>query len=544
MSIAASVAVSTDRIIPICQELLDKVDGDHELAAILRQLVFSGKALSIRETQQQCFYPKTYRTLQKKLLILSGMRLVDSYRKFIRKDEAGGLVFVNTYKAKNKLQIDDAKWTKFAYVREEDMLMLGDKANYVLAEMINKFHYMASEQDIPDIQLSCTDVINLLSLNMSKESVRLYFKVLHKLGYIEFIYRRQGAKFIIKFTDKLKSYELRKVIRKSVDEVTRAFEAYRKVYFGEAVTSSSRRSWRQTFQNLLEYNGGRDYRDRKKAILGIIAYLSNNKGDSLTVRNPSHIKHRWQYFVEKMAKLSKRSAKEFIKRLVAGKIKSKYYKDPVPDEELGESYESVTEHKAVIDGSVWDEVERCFSQINKTLKLWWSIQSHGVTDIDMEDYLSQAKIFMAQYFSHQSKYMSNRDDLDKDMLTNIKGRLMDYMYTHRCVDKTRGLGERKILKVSVDDFDNFINHINVAGNEYIEPDLPDEMKAALKQLPLKHRNIIKDYFGLNGRKYTYEELGKKHNCVKSNIHRIVQNCLARLRSMLDPPKTVIQTNKN
>jgi hypothetical protein len=559
-----SSAAYASTVIPICQELLDKTYGDHELTVILRQLIHAGRAMTTHELYRRCCYHKTHNTFRKKLDQLSELGLIDSKKKYIRKDSEGRMIYANVYSAKKELLIDDAEWTKVAFIREEDMLMLGDEAKYILAEMLNKFHYMSSEQNISGIHLSCNDIINLVSANLSKERIRQYCNILNDLGHIDFIRRRRGAKFEIEFTDKLRSYELRKVIGKSAEELVRAFEAYKKAYFGIEATASNKRSWLATFTNILEENGGKRYRERKKEILGIIAYLcrAENKDIRLTITSPYYMLRKWNDLAASALKMSKRWVKKFILRLVGGKIKSAYtYTEPVgedlskveiappeeksevsslykkPADEFKSEEEVIKAVKALSkeeSEKIWCEVlewEQAFNR--KNFEFQYKKSRYGAEHVDFEDYMAQARLLMYQYLSCGESEERN---------TWLHGRLKNYMFENRCVDKRGSIigddGKKynPILRVNIFVFDDFLDRLKIPEAEYIEPMLAPEIIKALSCLPARNKRIMEDYLGFEGRKYTYRDLSAKYKLAISTISEIINKSAAAIRTMLDPPK--------
>jgi DNA-directed RNA polymerase specialized sigma24 family protein len=436
------------------------------------------------------------------------------------------------YSAHSSLKVDDAGWNKFAFIREEDMLMLGDSARYVLAEMLNKFHFMYTEQGLEGVELSCNDIINFLSLKLSTETIRLYFNMLEEQGHISFIRRQQGARYEVKFTDRLRNYELSEVIRKSAAELATAFSAYKRAYFGDL---TSNKNLVHTFMEFLEDGGGVAYKERKKQVFKILAYLSKDEGRRLTIRTPLHLIKRYDELMELSAPLSKRFSKRYIRRLISGKIKSVYV-DDVPSRG-GELFkvikpeEDVMKKKVILKESgelsneesrkIWDGVEEWEKEKGPLLKWIWNTRyrlTRTSDVIDLDDYMSQARLLMFSYISGGGSREGRNSWLE--------WKLKDYIF------KAKSKG-----RVYVEDFDAFLEHIEISNDEEEEVyELSPEIKKALDCLPVKTRKLIKDRFGFGGCKYTFEELGKKYKCSsKGQAYRIYYNGIAQMKTILDPP---------
>jgi hypothetical protein len=469
--------------------------------------------------------------------------LINCSRKYSGSGEDGYAVYTNYYTAPKELKIDDADYNKFAFIHESDMLMLDSKARYIIGAILNKFHYMAVEQGFEGSRLSCGDILGLLSVKASAESIRLYLNILEQLGLIAILKRQQGASYELKFTDKLKSYELQKIILESAKEVLKVFVAYRKAYFGEETTSSTRKSWLQTIMNVLEPNGGREYRQRKQLILRMIAFLCRKENERmrLIVRSPSHLKNHWDEIASGALGVSKRWTMKFISRLVNGGIKSGYEKEKESKESIYLNKDKITPPKGltIFQGDI---LQGWYESLDKvSLRLKFSCQSHGVNDrskedvITFEDYLCQAKVLMARYLLKHGS-IEDMEQANKWLYWKLK----DYMFKNRRIDRTPG-GDKKILRVSVVDFEHFLETVDIPAVESIECaedyklELSDEVKAALGCLSRREKIMIKLYFGFYGRVYTQDEIAKRCRKSKSWINYSIQRSIKRLRNVLDPP---------
>ena len=60
--------------------------------------------------------------------------------------------------------------------------------------------------------------------------------------------------------------------------------------------------------------------------------------------------------------------------------------------------------------------------------------------------------------------------------------------------------------------------------------LKEEVNRALSTLNERERDILKDFFGLNGTELTLEEIGQKYGLTRERVRQIKEKAIRRLRN--------------
>jgi RNA polymerase primary sigma factor len=69
----------------------------------------------------------------------------------------------------------------------------------------------------------------------------------------------------------------------------------------------------------------------------------------------------------------------------------------------------------------------------------------------------------------------------------------------------------------------------MADNQLVLESLREEIKAALKTLNERERNIIESFFGINQPELTLEEIGVKYDLTRERVRQIKEKAIRRLR---------------
>lgn len=185
----------------------------------------------------------------------------------------------------------------------------------------------------------------------------------------------------------------------------------------------------------------------------------------------------------------------------------------------------------------WKKAKELVDSERRKLKLWYSKQTAGVTDIDFEDYTNQALLFAYERFS------KGKDDGYN--VPAVKYRLDDYMYHKRNNDKSvkrkdqenTDTGVNNIIQYFDGDISEIIDRIHVeTPEEYSEnSDLALTCKNLLNSLDPRTAGIISDYHGLDGHTYTFKEIAARYGLSSDGYaNRLYHRGLETLRS-LPPP---------
>jgi RNA polymerase sigma factor (sigma-70 family) len=496
---------------------------------MLRQLAYSRENnrefLTLNAIKEKTLSKKHVNTLRKKLRLMTDLKLLDT-----KADR--NLNGAYKYSLKKNLLKDKALYNQAAAIEAKDLLILGEDADYTLAEIINKFR-MTLNSGTDTIEISCNEIIKWIHSDKTNESIRLRLKYLETAKYIKIREKRKGKRYTIQLLPKLslepKAHE---ISVKNAKTLLKLFELHMTTY--HPAETINRRSWQETFVRML--SAGCNYADLKH----IIAYLPADKHYLSIIKSPTYIRRLYADLVLKSAELPKRAAKRHIKKLLSGKITPGYLEvqgvsysvaellgnEPKPKEEPQQA-EPAKEH--------WEKVAEWYESIKGALYPAYQKSSYGVDDVDYDDFCSEARLIMLDYVANPPKSDKSKTNRDGWLMKQLQG----YMYDRRAVDKTRNLDERPVLRVQVEDFDNLLERVRDERDDCSDEafnELNSTIKKALKGLSKEDRRIVSDYFGLGDSiKLTYQELADKYGRSKSFVHEVIDRSKTRLRRLLDPP---------
>lgn len=217
-----------------------------------------------------------------------------------------------------------------------------------------------------------------------------------------------------------------------------------------------------------------------------------------------------------------------------GKFKS-YYEKLYEDAVHGRV--SAENAKPKISEEAWPKAHELVTRERKKFEKWYYKQLAGVTDVELEDYISQAMLFAYEQIS--------MGVAPEHYITSVKYKLDDYMYRRRNNDKSIKRGDIKdphneinnIIRYSEEDISDIIDRIKIETPESPEenPRLAAVCKNLLSVLDSRTAGIIADYHGLNGISYTFKEIAIKYGLSSDGYaNRLYHAGLAKLRS-LPPP---------
>jgi DNA-directed RNA polymerase specialized sigma24 family protein len=483
---------------------LELAGGSHELAVILNQMAYLDRWLTMSSIKKYALSDKCGRTIRKKLNMLL-------FRGLIERETNNQLYGAHTYRAKDDLNTYDERLL-VAMIEGRDMQQT---SSYTEAELLNKFRTMVMSNS-DQFTLSSRELRELIRSDRCTESIRLIIRRLERQGYLKS--RLIGRVYEYELDrDRLLDTRSPEIVEEQGNYLAKLHAEHVRHFLKKEVTEKSIKSWRLTYKRMLlsGYSFG--------ALKHIIAYLPQDKMAHV-FDTPSAIKRRYVELYESAYRsLSVRKANRHIYKLLNGLF--------------GLKTKTVEKDNATVaEEDVWAKVEKWFERLRKILNNWYRESLFGVDDIDYEDYQQHAKLLMHGYITAPPAARASKDQPDNW----LHYRLNDYMYQHRYVDKNKDCADedkhKQLLVTHIDYLGNMGSApLSSANEEEGRTYAAEAVNEALKQLPERERNMVRDYYGFDGQKYTLEEVTEKYGYKAASwVHTLIKRAEERLKEILYP----------
>jgi DNA-directed RNA polymerase specialized sigma24 family protein len=208
------------------------------------------------------------------------------------------------------------------------------------------------------------------------------------------------------------------------------------------------------------------------------------------------------------------------------------------------------------DSEAWEKTVGFMESISQGNKLygWFKKSSHGVWDIQFTDYKNQACLLIHDFF----KYAQSLDIKKGIIMSWLKFRLKEFMFTRRCIDRQDKSSDKPILIIpnarlqkhsknnkNTRKFytERIIEHLAVyipkdPDEEKEEPDediknpIYKQLYSSINALDPLEQALIKDYYTFEGITYSYKELAQKHNISVGYAHKLIKRSIDKLHQKL------------
>ena len=477
--------------IPIYQSYL-KLTGSYELTVLLNQIYFSSKEeLDIYDIKRLSFYDKSIPTLRIKLNHLEEIGLITSRKNSLY---ARKLYKVNTqlYPNNNRL---------ISMLEGVDLI---DIPEYITAAIINKFRQHVLHGN-DELTFSISSLKKELEADRCVSSISSIISILESNGFLT--KKLVGRVYQYKLnSNRLAGYFDKELIDKQSTLLTSLFQNLTTTI----LTYDKIKSYTSSLRNLLIK--GYSYNDLKH----IIAYLYKSERYKDRVHSPTHIKNIFSRLKDEASfYISRRKANGVIYSLLNCETPS----ENVSTCDINKEYNDLSTSK----------VEAIIAKSSSTLKGWYYRWSYGVSDIDLDDFIQEARILLLLDIKE------NRDKIDSHLLNSLKFSMQKFMTSKRCTTTNND-----IIKFHHEDISDLQDRIasvdQEATNDIYHDNIREYLTELLGKIDSNIADIISDHFGLNEEYKTYSlrELEKKYKCSFTQASRLIKKGLDQLRSHAPP----------
>ena len=494
--------------IPVRSDFVS-MTGSYESAIILNQILFSSKdALTLKDIRYLTLSDRTKQTLRKSLNILKQKGLIECSR-------SNELYNCNLYSpAKDLYYSTDSPI--LALVEGVDLLT---HPCYLTASILNKLRFFVLS-GMEEISISAENFKKILATEKSSGLIRLILRRLAKEKYITenlngrtYTYKLNRAKLISSdFNEEEADAQANSLLSIFLSRIT---------YEGGTFTKQQKSSWKMTFKRMM--SEGYNYQSVKH----ILAFIGLNRESYSHITTPVKLRQSYTELSNKSSELSKRKGLRFIFKLL-NDLLPKVSDD---DEATNEIKEEVKQEEIAFDSHLaWEKAYQFVNKKKNTFRNWFFKQAAGVSDVDYDDYISQA---LLTAYSH---FMATQGEEDSLSVSTIKYRLQDYMYRKRANDKDRKSEDSNtIIQIHNDDISDLNIGLIEEVNDESESELSVVCENLLGMLEPRLANIIYDYHGLSGRSYTFKEIADKYELSSDGYAcRLYHKGMTRLRSLAPP----------
>lgn len=498
--------------IPVRSDFVS-MTGSYESAIILNQILFSSKdALTLKDIRYLTLSDRTKQTLRKSLNILKQKGLIECSR-------SNELYNCNLYSpAKDLYYSTDSPI--LALVEGVDLLT---HPCYLTASILNKLRFFVLS-GMEEISISAESFKKILATEKSSGLIRLILRRLAKEKYITenlngrtYTYKLNRAKLISSdFNEEEADAQANSLLSIFLSRIT---------YEGGTFTKQQKSSWKMTFKRMM--SEGYNYQSVKH----ILAFIGLNRESYSHITTPVKLRQSYTELSNKSSELSKRKGLRFIFKLLNDLLPK--VSDDDEKTATNEIKEEVKQEEIAFDSHLaWEKAYQFVNKKKNTFRNWFFKQAAGVSDVDYDDYISQALLIAYGHF------MATEGEEDSLSVSTIKYRLQDYMYRHRASDKDRkSKDSNTIIQFHHDD----ISDLDIGSwreEEYTnndESELSIMCENLLEKLEPRLANIIYDYHGLSGKTFTFKEIAEKYGLSSDGYAcRLYHKGMTILRSLAPP----------
>ena len=464
--------------IPIYVELLDQY-STYEDTALINQMLYMDRPLSIWDIKNLTLYDKSIRTLRKRLnsLVCRGILTRTIHPTLYNK----------SYYTANKNILMPTSNKLVTLIESKDMV----HGDYHSAAVINHFRGLVSAEKDKET-ISVAEISSKLQMDISTTSIRRRIEVLERSG----IFKRKLIGRVYEYelnSDLLLQNYTPELIDYASDKLADIFTIYL-----ENKNKYIPKGLKESFSRLLE--NGYDF----VSIKHIIAYLGIGKSDyTKSIFTVKNIKTHYEDLAYKSSKeLSKRKANRYIYKLLNGLINF--------SNTVAVAIAPVVTANASLEHLLWFEVDKLVNSRIAPLKALYNKYSYN-TGLDYEDLINECKLFLFK------KSKNNNISPDQIKSTTIHGYIRQYCNSLRSNSSN----------VEIDNIDHlpaleFQNDLHSDIDNYDYDNVMDKVSDKFKDIPEKAMAIILDMLGADGIKLTQREASKKYSIPLSSFNNYIK----------------------